>query len=184
MNAGQEADGILLGALRDEDAPVLHSWRKDPELRDGALAYPFPTSLEAEREWIRSFAPRGTPHDLCLALRAGDSDALLGYCQLRAIDWVSRTAEFGIVIGAPQSRGRGIGKRALALTMAYAVEQLALRRLWLRVAAFNAAAIALYERAGFEQEGRMPRHAYRNGAFHDVLIYGWETESRPAANAD
>lgn len=165
---------IVFRALREEDAPTLHAWRADPSVRDGALGYPFPTSLEAEREWIRSFAPSGTPHDLCLGIYDERTDAILGYCQMRSIDWVAKVAEFGIVIGASESRGRGIGGRTLAMAVDYATLQLGLRRLWLRVVEFNTAAIRLYEEAGFRLEGRMLRHAYRNGQLHDVLIYGRE----------
>lgn len=181
-----DADGALsLDALREDDAPTLHSWRHDPAIRDGALAYPFHASIEAEKEWIRAYAPRGTPHDVCLAIRAAGAGVLLGYCQLRSIDWISRTAEFGIVVGPTESRGQGVGSHALSLMRDYAVQQLGMRRLWLRVVGFNKAAIALYEKAGFVLEGRLVRHAYRNGSFHDVLIYGWETTDGPlAAGAD
>ncbi|MEH6420896.1 GNAT family N-acetyltransferase [Pseudomonas sp. CGJS7] len=184
MTVRPEAGEIYLDTLNEGDAATLHLWRQDPDVSEGSLAYPFATGIEAEREWIRSFAPQGTPRDLCLAVRARGSDALLGYCQLRAIDWIARTAEFGIVIGPAQSRGRGLGKRALALTRDYAVGRLGLRRLWLRVVAFNSAAIALYESNGFVLEGRMPRHAHSRGGLHDVLIYGWEAPARPAADAD
>lgn len=172
--SGSASPLIVLRALREDDAPTIHAWRADPSVRDGALGYPFPTSLEVEREWIRSFVPRGTPHDLCLGIRDGQTDVLLGYCQIRSIDWIAKVAEFGIVIGAPGSRGCGIGSRALALAVEYATLQLGLRRLWLRVVAFNTAAIRLYEEAGFRPEGRLLRHAYRNGQLHDVLIYGRE----------
>lgn len=172
---------IVLRALREDDAPTIHAWRADPSVRDGALGYPFPSSVESEREWIRSFAPRGTPQDLCLGIRDGRTDALLGYCQIRSIDWVAKVAEFGIVIGAPESRGRGIGRRALALAVEHATLQLGLRRLWLRVVEFNTAAIRLYEESGFQLEGRLLRHAYRNGQLHDVLIYGreWAASNSP-----
>lgn len=175
--SGRKVDDIYLGAFAEEDAYVLHSWRKDPEVRDGALGYPFPSTVEAEREWIRALTPRGTPNDLCLAIRLVSSDAPIGYCQLRSIDWVSRSAELGLVIGARESRRVGLGKQALALVMAYSTKQLSLRRLWLRVAAFNTAAISLYEQAGFLAEGRLVRHVFRNGVHHDVLIYGWEGEN-------
>lgn len=173
MTPATTPSGLRLDALRDEDAATLHAWRSDPGIRDGALGYPFPTSVDAEREWIRGFTPRGTPTDLCLALREGSAPALLGYCQLRQIDWVARVAEFGIVI-APGQQGRGLGRSALALCTAMAIGQFGLRRLWLRVAHYNAAAIHLYESAGFRQEGRLPRHAFRDGSYHDVLLFGWE----------
>ncbi len=164
---------IVFSALREDDAHTIHAWRADPSIRDGALGYPFPTSIEAEREWIRSFAPSGAPQDLCLGIRDQGTDALLGYFQIRSIDWIAKVAEFGIVI-APESRGCGVGVRALALAVEYATLQLGLRRLWLRVVAFNTVAIHMYEKAGFLPEGRLLRHAFRNGHLHDVLVYGRE----------
>ena len=172
MTGNETVQALSLGALRDEDAPILHAWRSDPDIRDGALAYPFPTSVEAEREWIRVFSPRGTPQDLCLAVR--DGNELLGYCQLRSIDWVAGVAEFGIVVGAAHARGKGIGSRALGMTIDYASRQLRLRRLWLRVVETNTAAIRMYESAGFEPEGRLLRHVHRNGRLLDILLYGCE----------
>jgi RimJ/RimL family protein N-acetyltransferase len=44
----------------------------------------------------------------------------------------------------------------------------------LRVVECNSAAIRLYEAADFRLEGRLVRHAYRNGELHDVLVFGWE----------
>lgn len=165
---------LTLSALRDEDAPILHSWRNDPTLRDGTLGYVFPTNIDAEREWIRSFSPKATPSDICLALREIDG-RLVGYAQLRSIDWIGKVAEVGLVIGPSASRRQGLGTASLALLMEYATRQLDLRRLWLRVVQYNEPAIRLYERAGFLQEGRLRRHALRDGKFHDVLLYGWES---------
>lgn len=164
---------LVLTGLQESDAPRLQEWRRDPEILDGALGYPFPSSLAAEIDWIRSFACKGTPQDICLAVRAAAQGELLGYCLLRNIDWIARVAEFGIVVG-PGSRGSGIGRASLSLTRDYATTQLALRRIWLRVVDYNARAIELYRSSGFELEGRLPRHVHRAGALHDVLLFGWE----------
>lgn len=165
---------IILTGLLESDAGRLQEWRRDPEILNGALGYPFPTSLEAEVEWIRGFSVRGTPQDICIALRTDQDGELLGYCLLRNIDWIARVAEFGIVIG-PQARGHGVGSRALALVKDYATNQLALRRIWLRVVEYNTRAIAMYRSSGFELEGRLKRHVYRADSLHDVLLFGWET---------
>lgn len=165
---------LVLTPLMDDDAPRLHEWRRDPEILNGALGYPFPASLAAELDWIRSFSPRGTPQDICLAVRQEPGGELLGYCMLRGIDWISRVAEFGIVIG-PQARGMGVGSRALKLVQSYATHDLSLRKLWLRVAEYNERAISMYASAGFVPEGRLKRHAYRRGCLHDILLFGWET---------
>lgn len=44
-----------------------------------------------------------------------------------------------------------------------------LKRLELTVFADNAAAIALYEKLGFEREGVLRSYAFRDGAYVDVL---------------
>jgi RimJ/RimL family protein N-acetyltransferase len=168
---------IMLTALREDDAPRLHAWRGDPAVRDGALGYPFPTSIEAAHAWIRSFEPKATPGDLCFAVREEGDGPLIGYSQLRGIDWIARCAEIGIVIGDSTRRGAGHGRAILQATAAYAFDVMALRRLWLRVAADNAAAIRLYTGFGFEAEGRLKRHAFRSGRLVDVLVFGLEREA-------
>ena len=168
---------LVLTALQERDAPVIHGWRADPAVRDGTLGYPFPTSLEATHEWIRSFEPRATPTDVCFAARLSADAPPVGYAQLRGIDWIARCAEIGLAVGDSAQRGRGYGQAILAATIDYASDVLALRRLWLRVAAKNDAAISLYTSAGFEQEGTLRRHAFRGGELIDVLVFGRE---RPA----
>lgn len=173
MRTTDTVSQIVLASLLESDAARLHEWRRDPGILNGALGHPFPTSLDAELEWIRGFTAHGTPQDICIALRAGQDGELLGYCRLRNIDWIACVAEFGIVIG-PQARGHGVGSRALALVKDYATGQLALRRLWLRVVEYNAPAIAMYRSSGFELEGRLKKHVYRDGGLHDLLLFGWE----------
>ena len=173
MRTTDTSSQVVLTGLLESDAGRLQEWRRDPEILNGALGYPFPTSLGAELEWIRSFSIHGTPRDICIALRAGQDSELLGYCLLRDIDWIARVAEFGIVVG-PQARGQGVGSQALALVKDYATRQLALRRLWLRVVEYNSRAVAMYRSAGFEPEGRLKQHAYRAGGLHDVLLFGWQ----------
>lgn len=171
---------IFLTPLREDDAPWLHKWRSDPYIRDGALGYPFPTTIDAERDWIRSFAPRaGIPSDICFAVRDAQEGNILGYSQLRSIDWIARCAEFGIVIGAEECRGKGFGRMVVAAMMGCARNDLHLRRLWLRVVAYNQTAIKLYSAAGFNEEGRLLRHVFRRGEFHDVLIFGHEIDDHP-----
>lgn len=171
------APQVFLTDLRESDAETLYQWRNDPAIRHGALSYPFYSSLAAETEWIRSFAPKGTPSDLCMAVRERHDGGLLGYVQLRSIDWVSRCAEFGIVIGVKSQREKGFGYAALDATIRYALHELGLRRLWLRVPADNDKAIRLYLNAGFKEEGKLCRHVFRNGGYMDVFVFGFEPAS-------
>ena len=65
--------------------------------------------------------------------------------------------------------GCGIGSALLGALVDTADNWLAIKRLELTVYADNAAAIGLYEKFGFETEGRLRAFAFRNGEYIDAL---------------
>jgi RimJ/RimL family protein N-acetyltransferase len=80
-------------------------------------------------------------------------------------------ADLGMVV-APNWRGRGVG----TALMAEAVERAraaGAHKIALQVWPHNAAAIALYERFGFQREGYLTRHyRRRSGELWDAVIMG------------
>jgi RimJ/RimL family protein N-acetyltransferase len=58
------------------------------------------------------------------------------------------------------------------LVIHYAFDELNLHRLQLSVIAYNARAIAMYEKLGFVREGNYREFVERDGARHDLLLYG------------
>lgn len=65
--------------------------------------------------------------------------------------------------------GRGIGRRLLDAVLDYADNWLGLIRLELSVNVDNAPALRLYERAGFEIEGRERQSILRDGVLVDAF---------------
>ena len=105
------------------------------------------------------------------ALLAGDGVFLLtepeGFLLGRAI---AGEAEVLTLAVAPEARRQGIGARLVAEFLTQAVARRA-ESAFLEVAADNAAAIALYDRAGFRQAGR--RRGYyttEDGQRIDALV--------------
>ena len=71
-------------------------------------------------------------------------------------------------------RGRGAGSALLAAAISLAREQ-GLHKLSLEVFARNTAAIALYRKHGFAEEGRRPRQYRRaSGELWDSIVMGLE----------
>ena len=69
-------------------------------------------------------------------------------------------------------RGRGVGSALLRAAIAWAPGQ-GLHKLSLEVFAHNEAAIALYRKCGFLEEGRRPRQYRRaSGELYDSIIMG------------
>jgi putative acetyltransferase len=69
-------------------------------------------------------------------------------------------------------QGKGLGKELMRAIVDLADNWLNLTRLELEVYADNEAAIRLYEHFGFEVEGRLRKHALRDGQFVDAIVMG------------
>src|SRR5712692_2251849 len=79
--------------------------------------------------------------------------------------------EIGIMVAA-KWRGRGVGTALVAAAIEWARER-GLHKLALSVFPHNNAAIALYRRFGFVEEGRLRRHVRRaNGQLWDLIEMG------------
>jgi putative acetyltransferase len=69
-------------------------------------------------------------------------------------------------------QGKGVGRELMRAIVDFADNWLNLTRLELEVYADNEPAIRLYERFGFEVEGRLRQHALREGKFVDSIVMG------------
>lgn len=160
---------VYLAPLRDEDLPLLFMWIND---RDTALwnAPYHPVSEGDHRSWAGAIVA-GTDRAFFVIKRNRD-DHTIGACQLHSIHPVHRTAELQIRIGDADDRGQGLGSEAVQLLLRHAFKDLNLHRVQLHVFAQNAAAVRVYERAGFACEGTLRQAAHIDGRYVDVLVMG------------
>jgi RimJ/RimL family protein N-acetyltransferase len=86
------------------------------------------------------------------------------------ICWVSRSAEFAIMIGRKDYWSRGVGSLATRAMLSHAFRDRQLNRVWLNVLRSNERARRLYERVGFMKEGTLRSAAYKNGRYVDVDV--------------
>jgi RimJ/RimL family protein N-acetyltransferase len=103
----------------------------------------------------------------------------IGHTNLRDLGSLHRTAEFGILIGETDCRGKGYGTEATQLMLDFAFTALGVHNVWLDTLSLNPAAIRAYTRAGFREIGRR-REAHRIGhhVFDVVLMDCLATEFR------
>jgi RimJ/RimL family protein N-acetyltransferase len=128
---------------------------------------PHPITFEDELAWFDSNLRSSEPILFTIYERAGLRP--IGNTDLRSIDYRSRTAEFGIVIGETDARGRGLGTEATRLMLDYAFNALGLGNVMLRVAEFNAAGRRAYEKAGFRVVGRRRQAHMMGGRLWDSI---------------
>ncbi len=162
---------VFLRSLEIDDAEIIYKWHNDPGLYNSLLRPYRSVSLAVVEEWLRqkqSYSSDEINWAICLT----NNLQHIGNIYLRNIDWISRHGELNIFIGDSEQRSKGYGKAAVSLVIEYALQNLGLQRLYLFVLKDNSSAIKMYEKCGFTTEGKLRRHAFKDGQFKDVLIMG------------
>lgn len=162
---------IYLRELSQQDLANTWRWRQDPSLVEW-LGEPFRfINPETEQAWFESYLQqRERAVRLAICLKADHRH--IGNLNLTQIHPVHRMAEFSLLIGEADCRGKGLGRMAAALGIAHAFEDLNLHRLELRVRPDNLPALKIYRALGFREEGHLRGTLYKGGRWHDQLIMG------------
>lgn len=158
---------VYLNGVEKEDLPKFVAWTNDPEVTHFMFMGLVPAHIELLTEQhdqeIRN------KNEVVFAIRTKKNDAVVGSAGLYQINWVSRSAEYRIVIGEKTMRGRGIGREVAGLVLRYAFEKLNFNKVWLGYNADNPLAAKSYANAGFVKEGVLRQEIYRNGKYYDAV---------------
>jgi len=165
MIAGEQ---IILRALESSDLERCYRWMNDPNIVWTLKSrYPMPFHLEAE--WLEK-AVRSSHNERHFAIeRRGDREHI-GNASIHDIDWVSRSAMFGIFIGDPSAWNRGYGSDSIRTLVRFAFQEMNLRKLRINIFDYNDRGRNVLISNGFAEEGKLVREFYRDGAYHDILI--------------
>lgn len=167
---------IQLTGCTTADLPTIASWQQDDaflRLYDARPAYPrSPSTLS---DWLAETARASNA--FVFAIRLNDqptpsANLLIGLLELDGILWSHQVGWLSIAIGAAEHRGCGYGAEALRLALGFAFQELNLYRVQLTVFAYNAPAISLYEKLGFQREGVYRQFLHRDGQRSDMYLYG------------
>ena len=161
---------VLLRPVELNDAERFYKWRNDLQVKKSAMMHPFPVILESEKEWIESISKIKDNKFVVFSICEKDTGNFIGFVKLFNINWVHRFCYFGIVIGEDTARGKGYGYEVLTLISKYAFDILNLNKILLEVIKMNDAAVKLYEKFGFTEEGLLKQQCYFDGKWQDVII--------------
>jgi ribosomal-protein-alanine N-acetyltransferase len=159
---------IYLRPLLREDLNERYlGWLNDPEANHFLESGRFPYTMDQLEDYYQGVTGSGSA--VMMAVVEKSSDDHIGNVKLEPINWVHRTAVFGILIGEKAAWGKGYGTEATRLTVAYAFEKLNLRKVSLGVVATNTPAIKVYEKVGFQVEGVKREEYFVGGQYVDAL---------------
>jgi len=171
---------VYLRALEVDDLERTFKWHNDPELYRTVSVFHY-VSHATDEEWLRKKQAFSTD-EVNLAICLTSNSQHIGNIYLRKIDWIARHAELLIWIGEPDQRLKGYGQAAVRSLITHAFQDLGLMRLYLTVLENNKPAIKTYEKCGFVLEGKLRKHFFSGGKFHDLLILGLRAEDLSTSN--
>jgi len=114
----------------------------------------------------------GSNKNLILAIVDKKTDNHIGNISLQSIDYISRSAEFAILIGEKTFFGKGIGYEAASLIIDHGFKTLNLHRIGCGTSSENIAMQKLAIKLGMKEEGIRKDAIFKNGNFFDILEYG------------
>lgn len=162
---------LYLRGLESSDInPRYVQWLNDPEVNSFMATRRLPTTLEDLRRFYEKI--KADPNVLYFAICLKDDGAHIGNVKLDKVDWISRVAEFGLLIGEKEQWGRGYGSEATYLVTKHGFFQLNLRRITIFLAEENTGALKCYEQAGYQREGILREAVFLNGQYRNVVAMG------------
>ncbi len=169
MVYGWQGEVVRLVPLdRDKHLENALRWFNDPEITQWLETGDWPLTRGGEEEFFRA-AERQDRSSVQFAVESLQGEHV-GFSGLRSIDWQSRVAVSGSVIGRTDLWGRGLGSDAARVRNRYAFEVLGLRLLIASVMADNAGSLAMLAKVGYSEAGRVPERYWKRGAYRDQVI--------------
>lgn len=160
-----------LRAVEREDLPQLLAWRNRPELRRYFREYR-ELGRDQQNAWYENVVLKD-PATRMFSIIERASGRLLGACGLCYINWVDRSADFSIYLGADDLYiDARLAPDAARMLIRYGFDELGLHRLWSEIYAFDSAKEGLFGTLGFQHEARFRQNHWTEGGWHDSLIFG------------
>mgnify|MGYP005636336855 CR=1 FL=1 len=159
-----------LRELKKEDISQINMWRNDKDLIS-CLGAPYRyINTDVDNQWYDNYMKSRNNTVRCSIVNTEEEDIVLGLVSLTGISSINQSAEFHIMIGDSENRGKGIGSYATIEMLKHAFYNLNLNRIELSVLESNTRAVNLYEKVGFKKEGLQIRSTYKNGEFVNTII--------------
>jgi hypothetical protein len=171
---------VGLRAIEREDLPQLLEFRNRPHFRRFFREYRELSSSHQER-WFENVVMADQTVRM-FSIVALDSGRLLGACGLCYMDFINRTADFSIYIGADDLYIDDVfAPDAARVLIRYGFEELNMHRLWTEIYDIDERKAAFFASLGFQLDGRHRQTHWTEGRWVDSLYWSLlDSDPRPA----
>lgn len=158
-----QVEGLQIRRAEPDDYAAIYEIFNCPKAYAGTLQLPYPS----REQWRQRLAE---PADGTYNLVAVVGERVVGILGVHTFPQRPRRRHVGTIGMAVHDEwhGKGIGAALMSAGLDLADKWLNLTRLELEVYTDNEPAIHLYQRFGFELEGTLRQHAFRDGRYVDA----------------
>jgi len=161
-----EGHGVQLEPIRPEDVSERYvGWLNDPDITRHTEARHDRHSLSS----VLAYVVTAISDPNAAMWRIVVDGTHIGNIRLSDVNFVHRRASVALLIGEKRYRGAGHGTEAVDMVARHGLEQMGLNKLTAGIYRTNIASRRAFEKAGFEMEAVLRRHAFEDGLFVDVL---------------
>jgi RimJ/RimL family protein N-acetyltransferase len=177
-----EKPAVSLRRFEPGDAAAVHRWFNNPEATKTLMESRESFSAQQAEAWaLRAMDDSGEDRKFAIVVEGYDEP--VGFTALYGL-FRQTAPELGALIG-DDVRGKGVGRRAEALTIAKAFDEFGAHRVYGRIPARNEVAKKTVTSLGWKHEGTMRAHLRRADApADDCEVWGVLPDEFRAAAAD
>ncbi|MGD6818808.1 GNAT family N-acetyltransferase [Metabacillus sp. 113a] len=165
------------------DADELIHWipSEDFLMQWGGPEFVFPLTKGQIQNYL------GKENQLVFTAKNIESGLTVGHICISRIDAANKSCRISkVLVGSPETRGKGYGQKMIKGCLDIAFRELEFRRITLAVFDFNEQAINCYSKAGFQIEGHAINARKVNQSFWSlyemgITREGWEQKNRSKA---
>lgn len=163
---------ISIRRFNENDINYKVKWVNDPE-NNKYLHYALPLRADKTLDWYNAVKERKDRADYTILC----NDKPVGLIGLLNIDYENKKAEYYIMIGEKDYKGKGIAEAATNLLLTVSYNEYGLNRIYLFTRTSNLDAQKLFEKIGFNREGLLKDDIIHNGCPIDRYIYGLDLDA-------
>jgi RimJ/RimL family protein N-acetyltransferase len=172
---------VSLRRFEPADWASVHRWFNNRAATRTLMEWREGFSEDEARAWTERAAD-DSGEDRKFAILVEGHDEPVGFTALYGL-FRQTAPELGALIG-DEVRGRGVGRRAEALTIARAFDEFGAHRVYGRIPADNEAAKRVVTSLGWTHEGTLRGHLLRDGERTDCEVWGVLPDEFRAAAAE
>lgn len=158
-------------ALEEKDLEGNYfQWLNDHEVCEYNSHAVFPNTESSMREFLD--VQHKMKDRIVLAIIENEKDKHIGNISLQQINWLSKSAEYAILIGEKDYWGKGYATEASLLICDYGFTKLNLHRIYCGTSEMNISMQKLAQKMKMKKEGVRREAMFKNGEYFDCIEFG------------